>query len=98
MILNRYGGRLDGILDAKKVMIAADLGNTVTNEANHNSRPWPKLLEPFGSLRNVTSHRLQNLRDEDAFSGFPPPPFKTLIRIVDLFTFVAEHDDHTWRQ
>ena len=87
-------GRLDDILNGENVMRAADLGNTLTNDANHNSRSWHELLERFESLRNVTIHRLQNLKDEDAFRASLHPRLKTPMRTLDLFTFVAEHDDH----
>ena len=75
-------------------MRAADLGNSLTNDANHNSRLWQDLLERFESLRNITIHRLQNLKEEDTVKTSLHPRLKTPMRAQDLFTFVAEHDDH----
>jgi uncharacterized damage-inducible protein DinB len=87
-------GRLDDILNDENVMRAADLGNTQTNDANHNSQSWQELLARFESLRNITIHRLQNLKEEDVFKSSLHPRLKTPMRTLDLFTFVAEHDDH----
>ena len=89
-----WSGRLDDILNGENVMRAADLGNSLTNDANHNSRSWQDLLERFESLRNITIHRLQNLKEEDTFRTSLHPRLKTPMRAQDLFTFVAEHDDH----
>ena len=89
-----WSDRLDDILNGEKVMRAADLGNSITNDANHNSRSWHDLLERFESLRNITIHRLQNLKEEDTFRTSLHPRLKTPMRTLDLFTFVAEHDDH----
>ena len=60
-------GRLDDILNGENVMRAADLGNSLTNVANHNGRSWRDLLERFESLRRITILRLQNLKEEDTF-------------------------------
>jgi hypothetical protein len=87
-------GRLDDILNGEKLMRAADLGNTLTNDANHNSRSWHELSERFESLRTITIRRLKNLKEEDAFKTSLHPRLKTPMRTLDLFTFVAEHDDH----
>ena len=87
-------GRLDDILNSENIMRAADLENSLTNVANHNSRSWQDLLERFESLRNITVQRLQNLKEEDAFRTSLHPRLKTPMRTQDLFIFVAEHDDH----
>ena len=89
-----WSGRLDDILNGENMMRAADLRNSLKNDANHNSRSWQDLLERFESLRNITIHRLQNLKEEDTFKTSLHPRLKTPMRAQDLFTFVAEHDDH----
>jgi uncharacterized damage-inducible protein DinB len=89
-----WSGRLDDILNGENIMRAADLENSLTNDANHNSRSWQDLFERFESLRNITIHRLQNLKEEDTFKTSLHPRLKTPMRAQDLFTFVAEHDDH----
>ena len=89
-----WTGRLEDILRGEKVMRAADLSNTMTNNADHNSRSWHELVNIFESMRNLTLHKLRNLNEEDAFRSCLHPRLKTPMRTLDLFTFVAEHDDH----
>ena len=89
-----WTGRLEDILRGEKVMRAADLSNTATNNANHNSRSWHEHVDVFQSLRNLTLHKLRNLNEEDAFKSSLHSRLETPMRTLDRFTFVAEHDDH----
>jgi hypothetical protein len=89
-----WTGRREDILRGEKVMRAADLSNTITNNADHNSRSWHELVDIFESMRNLTLYKLRNLNEEDAFRSSLHPRLKTPMRTLDLFTFVAEHDDH----
>jgi len=89
-----WQGRLDDILQGQKEMRPTDLNNTRTTEANHNSKSLQQLLQAFEQLRTETVAQLSRLKAEDAFRYALHPRLKTPMRTIDLFTFVAEHDDH----
>jgi uncharacterized damage-inducible protein DinB len=89
-----WQGRLDDILQGQRELRPTDLANTKTTEANHNSKPLAELLDVFEQLRKITLARLNDLKDEDVFRSALHPRLKTPMRTIDLFTFVAEHDDH----
>ncbi|MBA4053734.1 MAG: DinB family protein, partial [Marivirga sp.] len=89
-----WQGRLDDILSGKEELRPTDLQNTKTTEANHNSKQVVQLLNEFSSLRRITVDKLKNLKEEAVFLFALHPRLKTPMRTIDLFTFVAEHDDH----
>lgn len=86
--------RLQDILSEKEIMAAADLQNTKTNQAAHNQKPPDELLNKFISLRNETLKQLDQLTEKDIYKSSLHPRLKTPMRVMDLFLFVAEHDDH----
>jgi uncharacterized damage-inducible protein DinB len=89
-----WQGRLDDILNGQKELRPTDLSNRKTTEANHNSKPITELIEGFETLRKITLNKLKDLTEEDVFKFALHPRLKTPMRTIDLFTFVAEHDDH----
>jgi uncharacterized damage-inducible protein DinB len=89
-----WQGRLDDILNGELEMRVADLTNRQTNEANHNEESPRDLLDNFSILRTATISSLRKLKDEDVFRSALHPRLKTPMRVIDLFLFVAEHDDH----
>jgi uncharacterized damage-inducible protein DinB len=89
-----WQGRLDDILSGQKELRPTDLANTKTSEANHNSKTVAQLLDEFSWLRKLTVDELKVLKDEDVFKHALHPRLQTPMRTIDLFTFVAEHDDH----
>lgn len=89
-----WTGRLDDILNHKKELRPADLTNKKTHQADHNERDVKELIEEFSTVRNSMITRLQNLSEEDVFRSALHPRLKTPMRTMDLFLFVAEHDDH----
>ena len=89
-----WQGRLDDILNGEKELRPTDLTNRKTTEANHNSKLANDLIDNFDSLRKITLAKLESLREEDVFKSALHPRLKTPMRALDLFTFVAEHDDH----
>lgn len=89
-----WQGRLEDILSGQQELRPTDLANKKTTEANHNSKPLIELLDNFEKLRKVTLAKLNDLTDEDVFRSALHPRLKTPMRTIDLFTFVAEHDDH----
>ena len=86
--------RLQEILEGKEIMAAADLTNTKTNQAGHNKESLDDLVSKFVFLRNETLIQLQQLNDKEIYKSSLHPRLKTPMRIMDLFLFVAEHDDH----
>jgi uncharacterized damage-inducible protein DinB len=89
-----WQGRLEDILNQQEEMRPTDLTNRKTEEANHNAYPLAELLQNFTMLRQATLKRLLSLKEEDVFKSALHPRLKTPMRVIDLFTFVAEHDDH----
>lgn len=86
--------RLEEILSNKEELKPADMDNRQTWEANHNSKSADELINEFERLRGMTLERINSLRDEDAVRSAYHPRLKFAMRIVDLFFFAAEHDDH----
>ncbi len=89
-----WQGRLEDILNGRKELRATDLQNTRTSEANHNSKAVQELLSSFRSIRMKTVKLLQTLTEEEIFKTSLHPRMKTEMTTLDLFYFVAEHDDH----
>ncbi len=86
--------RLQEVLAGKKEMTAADLQNSKTWQANHNLKSLSQLLEEFTALRSETLSLLSAIREEDVFKSALHPRLQTPMRILDLFLFTADHDDH----
>ncbi|RYE90555.1 MAG: DinB family protein [Cytophagaceae bacterium] len=89
-----WQGRLEDILTGKEEFRATDLQNTRTTEANHNAKPVEELLADFRKVRIQTIPLLANLTEEQVFKSALHPRLKTPMWVMDLFLFVADHDDH----
>ena len=89
-----WQGRLDDIMTNKEDLRSADLDNKKTDAANHNDKSIEKLLEEFSNVRSSIINQLTSLSEEDVYRYALHPRLKTRMRIMDLFLFVAEHDDH----
>jgi len=89
-----WQGRLEDILNGKKELRPADLENKLTDLANHNNRDFETLLKSFSNIREKTISKIGNLTEADIFKYALHPRLKTPMRVMDLFLFVAEHDDH----
>ena len=87
-------GRLDDIMEQRTDLREADLTNTKTSEANHNSRTVSELLIEFREVRAETIKRIERLSVEQIYMSALHPRLKTPMRTMDHFLFVAEHDDH----
>ncbi|TND09817.1 MAG: DinB family protein [Bacteroidetes bacterium] len=86
--------RLEEILEGKETMSAADMTNAKTHAARHNEKEVHWLIREFEDLRNETLQSLHELKEEDVFRSAFHPRLQKPMRIIDLFLFVAEHDDH----
>ena len=89
-----WEGRLDDLLAGASELRPTDLGNRKTDEANHNSRPCEEILAAFRKARERIVLRLEKLDDLQLTATALHPRLHQPMTAVDLFFFVAEHDDH----
>ena len=89
-----WQGRLEDIKSGEIEMRPTDLANRKTDEANHNAQSIGELLGDFRAIRQRTVTLMGNLDEEMIFKSALHPRLKTPMRTMDLFLFVAEHDDH----
>jgi len=89
-----WQGRLQDIMNGEVEMRLTDLTNKKTDGANHNAKSLEDLLNSFRQIRAQTIAILEKLDEETIFRSALHPRLKTPMRTMDLFLFVAEHDDH----
>ena len=86
--------RLDQLISGVSVLRAWDGTNEATWNAKHNTRQLQDILEAFRSSRQSFVGRLDGLPDELVERSAFHPRLKKPMRIIDLASFVAEHDDY----
>lgn len=86
--------RIEQILRGETELIAADMTNSKTNEADHNARDIDDLLTDFRRGRFKTVARLEDLSESDWGKSAWHPRIKQPMRIVDILHFDSEHDDY----
>jgi uncharacterized damage-inducible protein DinB len=86
--------RLEDLLQGRKELTPTDLNNTRTHQAQHHLKKPEELTLQFRELRAITVGRLETLTEEQIYLSALHPRLKTPMRTIDLFLFVAEHDDH----
>jgi len=89
-----WQGRLEDILNGEEFLRPTDLQNTKTDLAKHNEQEVWDLLIRFKKLREETLDSVSSLSEKDIYKFALHPRLKTPMRTMDLFLFVAEHDDH----
>jgi uncharacterized damage-inducible protein DinB len=89
-----WQGRLEDIINGEIELRPTDLANRKTDLANHNTKLLKDLLSSFREIRVRTVSVLEKLDEETIFRSALHPRLKTPMRTMDLFLFVAEHDDH----
>ncbi len=89
-----WQGRLEDIINCQIELRPTDLQNSKTYLANHNATSLQVLLAAFRKIRQQTMITLQSIDEETIFKSALHPRLKTPMRTMDLFLFVAEHDDH----
>ncbi len=89
-----WQGRLLDILESREFLRETDLSNAKTDQAQHNHTPLDQLFTRFASARRETVAQLIKLNEKDIFRAALHPRLKQPMRTMDLFLFVAEHDDH----
>src|SRR6201995_2891663 len=86
--------RLDDIVTGKIELSPTDLQNARTTTAGHNEVPVEELLGRLRAVRATTIALLEALDEATIFKSALHPRLKTPMRTMDLFLFVADHDDH----
>lgn len=89
-----WQGRFEDILNGEPELRPTDLQNNKTHLAGHNARPLRVLLSGFRKIRQQTMMMLRDIDEAIVFRSALHPRLKTPMRTMDLFLFVAEHDDH----
>lgn len=89
-----WQGRFEDIMNGKKYLRSADLENRKTDFARHNDKEINDLIMEFQNIRKLTLSKLKIISEKEVFKSALHPRLKTPMRIMDLFLFVAEHDDH----
>ena len=89
-----HEGRIDDFLAGKDILRAADMNNTKTKEANHNSKKIADLIEQFKSVRENFLKRMKNLDAKILLRSAKHPRLNQLMRPIDMAQFVLEHDEH----
>lgn len=89
-----WSGRLDELLAGETELRPADLENRKTHGARHNERPIEELLGAFRRDRLAIVERLDSLTSSQLDLTALHPRLGQPMSAVDLFFFVAEHDDH----
>ena len=86
--------RIEQVLAGEAELIAADMSNRKTMEANHNEADIRDLLRAFRSARMTTVDRLEGLAEADWGKSAMHARTGLRMRIVDLVYFLGEHDDY----
>lgn len=89
-----WEGRLDDLLAGAPELRSWDLTNRKTDEANYNSRHYEEILAAFRKIRERIVLRLEKLDESQLAATALHPRLRQPMTVVDLFFFVAEHDDH----
>lgn len=86
--------RIEQYLRGERELLAADMTNRRTHEANFNSADPQALLRQFRAARAEMVAVLDGLTLADAARIARHPRLQRDLRLVDLCFFCAEHDDH----
>lgn len=89
-----WATRLDEFLSGASVLMAADLENRKTHEANHNNRPLAEILMAFRKARLEIVTRLDALDETHVVRIALHPRLAQPMNVLALAYFTAEHDDH----
>jgi len=87
-------GRLDDYDAGREVLRAADMTNRRTHEAQHNAQPVEAILAEFRAARGEFIARLETLDEKQIARSARHPRLNVPMRVVDLISFISEHDDH----
>jgi uncharacterized damage-inducible protein DinB len=86
--------RIDDFLTGKAELRPADITNAHVSAAGFNDRALDDLVSELQRRRSAFVRRAEALKDSDWERVSLHPRLKISMRMVDMFCFVAEHDDH----
>jgi len=86
--------RAEQLFGGATELVAAELTNRRTHEANHNARRLADLLSDFRAARTRLLELLARADDATIVRSALHPRLQKPMRLIDLALFVAEHDDH----
>ena len=86
--------RMEEILAGTETLVAADMSNRATNEANHNLRDIKELLAEFRTEREALVAKFESVDEADWGKSALHPRINQPMRIVDIAYFDSEHDDY----
>ena len=86
--------RMDEILSGAEHLVAADMSNRKTAEADHDSRPIGEIISAFRVERGKLVAKMEALVESDWGKFSLHPRLKQPMRIVDIAYFHSEHDDY----
>jgi uncharacterized damage-inducible protein DinB len=86
--------RIDEFLAGKAELTAADMSNRGTYDAGHNERPIAELTTAFRASRSEIVSRLETVEGPMVIREALHPRLQKSMRLIDLCSFIAEHDDH----
>lgn len=88
--INRLG-QFEAGLDK---LVAADMSNQSTEEADYNRNTLSEVLSLFRDRRMAMVKRLETKSEAEAAQSALHPRLNTPMRLIDMVLFTAEHDDH----
>ncbi len=86
--------RFDDYEAGRETLVAADMANRKTHEANHNANSIENILAAFRNERMAFVRRLESYDDAFVQRTALHPRLNVKMRVIDLLFFIAEHDDH----
>jgi len=89
-----WSARLDDVERGAERLLATDLQNRRTFDANHNASDLPDLLAAFRRERETIVRRLERYDETFIARASRHPRLDQSMRVLDHVLFVAEHDDH----
>ncbi|MGZ8536929.1 MAG: DinB family protein [Flavisolibacter sp.] len=89
-----WWNRLEDFRQNKSILTPADLNNTKTQQAAHNSQTLEYLLHAFTVERQKILETVYPFDEEMLGRTSIHPRLNQPMRLIDSLYFVAEHDDH----
>ncbi len=86
--------RIDGILAGETTLVAADMSNRRTHEADHHARSIADLVSEFRRERAELVEKLEALPVSAWGRSAMHPRLRQPMRVVDIVCFDSEHDDY----
>jgi len=87
-------GRIEDFMTGADTLRPADMTNRRTWDANHNEADLDELVARLRRARGAMLRRLESLSEDDYARAALHPRLRTPMRLVDMLSFWAEHDDH----